>query len=229
MTTPASLSEKEVRARLARCSDPSIVDEIYTFGQILENSAIDQIKILESKAVSFAAYGAAIVTILVSSSAAWSHSGNDLTIWAAVCAGFCGFVCTWYSVRAITLKQFENISQDEWLNIECLSDLQQLKRYRILTLWGSIDSHDKVQKGKAKKMKRAQVWLAGAVIFLVYLLFQVAFLRGLIAFRQSAIQGHFWVSGWQGLFKTSSGLGSLGFFLILGFTLAFVIWQSRRI
>ena len=79
MTTSAYLSEKEVRERLDRCSDPNIVDEIYTFGQILEKSAVDQINILESKAVSFAAYGAAIVTILVSSSAAWSNLGNGLT------------------------------------------------------------------------------------------------------------------------------------------------------
>ncbi len=75
------LSEEEVRERLKLCEDPKIVDEIYSFGQTLQKETIDQIHILESKATSFAAYGAAVVTLLVSSSSIWSGLRNRWSAW----------------------------------------------------------------------------------------------------------------------------------------------------
>jgi hypothetical protein len=231
------LSEEEVLERLKLCEDPAIVDEVYTFGQTLEKETIDQIRTVESKATSFAAYGAAIVTLLVSSSSIWSGLGNRWSAWIAVFAGVCGLLCTYFSVRAMSLKEFECISEDEWLKPECLSKIEMLKKYRILTIWGTISSHGRVQDDKAKNLQRAQVWLTGAVIYLVYLLLHVAFFRSFddvlkanswIALRQFVINNPLGIASWQNLLCSPGALSGLCGALILGLTLALLVWYSRR-
>lgn len=232
------LSEDEVRERLKLCEDPEIVDEIYTFGQALEKETIDQIHTLESKATSFAAYGAAIVTLLVSSSSVWSGLGNRWSAWIAVFAGVCGLMCTYFSVRAMSLTEFECISEDEWLKRECLSKIEMLKRYRVLTIWGTIASHGKVQKDKAANLQRAQVWLTGAVIYLVYLLLHIAFVRSFlnsfesnfwVALRQCVIHNPLGIACWQNFLCSPGALSSLVGALVLGLTMALVFWYSRRL
>ena len=226
------LSEEEVRERLDLCEDPDIVNEIYNFGQTLEKEAIDHIRITESKATSFAAYGAAIVTLLVSSSSTWSKLGNQWTPWIAVCAGICGLMCTYFSIQAISLKEFYCISEDEWLKTECLSKLHTLKRYRILTMWGTIKSHDKAQEEKVGKLKRAQLWLMGSVIYLVYLLLHIALVRSLsdsfwVAIGQCAICNPFRITGWQNFLNSPFLLGGLACALILGLIFALIVRRSQ--
>jgi hypothetical protein len=228
------LSEDEVRERLKLCEDPNVVDEIYEFGKILGQEVIDQIKVLESKATSFAAYGAAIVTLLVSSSSTWSNLGNQWSPWIAVCVGICGLVCTCLAVGAMSLKKFECISEDEWLKRECLGKITTLKRYRILTMWGTIESHGNVQREKAAKVRKAEVWLTGSVIYLVYLLLHIAFVRSLsdhfwIAVGQCAIHNPLGIPGWQRLLSSPGVLGGLLSSLILGLTLILIFWRSQRL
>jgi hypothetical protein len=234
----STLSEEEVRERLKLCEDPEIVNEIYNFGQTLEKEVIDQIRTLESKATSFAAYGAAIVTLLVSSSSIWSGLGNRWSAWIAVFASVCGLMCTYFSVRAMSLKAFECISEDEWLKRECLSKIEMLKRYRILTIWGTIASHSRVQEDKAKQLQRAQVWLIGAVVYLVYLLLHIAFVRSFldsfecnfwVALRQCVIHNPPGIACWQNLLCSPCALSGLVGALILGLTMILVFRYSRRL
>src|SRR5574342_192921 len=49
-----------------------VVDELYSFGQMLVEQVREDIKAIEGKAGSFAAYAGATVTLLVTSSDAWS-------------------------------------------------------------------------------------------------------------------------------------------------------------
>lgn len=235
MSRSPQLTDEEVRNRLRLCEDPEVVNEIYSFGQVLEKESVDHIRILESKATSFAAYGAAIVTLLVSSSQGWSRFGNQWTSWIAVCAAICGLICTGLSVRVLTLQEFKYISEDDWLKEECLSNIYMLKRYRILTMWGTIDSHDKLQREKAVKLQRAQVWLTGAVIFLLYLLFHIALVQSLTNPAHKSfwialghlIMGHFGIGGWQFFLSSSSVGGGLVCAFILGLTFALIFWHSR--
>ena len=116
------LSDSEVRNRLETCTDsPDVIDEIYNFGQILLKEAVDRIKTTESKATAFAAYGSAIVTLLVSTSSLWYRLGNQWTLWIAACAGLSGFACAMLSIKGLLVRTFYVISQDEWLNATCLS------------------------------------------------------------------------------------------------------------
>jgi hypothetical protein len=236
MSDTSRLSEQEVRERLRLCEDSKIVDEVYSFGQTLRKEVVEQIRVQESKATYFAAYGAAIVTLLVSSSSTWSGLGNQWTLWIAFCAGACGLICTYFSVRVISPKKVECISEDEWLKSECFSQIDTLKRYRILTLWETIDSHDVAQREKATTLRRAQVWLTGSIVFLVYLLLHVAFLRTFsnkfwLALGQfgGGIRNYSGIQGWQSLFSSPGVLGGLICALILGLTFAFFIWHSLRL
>jgi hypothetical protein len=166
-----------VRERLKLCKEIKVIEEIYSLGQSMLKDIIDSIRIVESKAISFAAYGAAIVTLLVSSSAAWSKLGNKWTPWICVCAGLCALMCTVLSVKAIALQQHESISQDEWLNKESLDNELNIKRYHILTIWGAMTSRINIQAKKVIGLHRAQRWLTVSVVVLVVLLFQVAVLN----------------------------------------------------
>jgi hypothetical protein len=172
------LNEEEVRSRLGECKNPEIIDELYTFGQALAKESLHNVQITESKATSLAAYGTAIVTLLVSSAFMWSRLGNQWTLWIAASAGLCGLLCTVFSVRAMSLKEYQCISEDEWLKQECLSgNVAFLKGFRILTLWGTIDSNTKAQANKVYQLWRAQMWLKVSVAYLFIALLHIAFLR----------------------------------------------------
>lgn len=137
---PASrrLTEDQVRERLRLCESPEIIEEIYSYGQTLIADSLERIRSIESKAVSFAAYGSAIVTILVASSKSWSKLGDQWSPWIALYAAICGLVCTCLCVHALSLRKYEVTSEDEWLELECMSKtIYFLKRYRILTMWGT--------------------------------------------------------------------------------------------
>jgi hypothetical protein len=86
------LTEVEVRKRLALCKQTEVIDEVYTFGQMLFNEAITNFRGLDTKAGTLAAYGAAIVTLLVSSSSTWLRLGNRWTAVFGLLAGLTAFL-----------------------------------------------------------------------------------------------------------------------------------------
>jgi hypothetical protein len=78
----------------------------------------------------------------------------------------------------MSLKEYQCISEDEWLKQECLSgNVAFLKGFRILTLWGTIDSNTKAQANKVYQLWRAQMWLKVSVAYLFIALLHIAFLR----------------------------------------------------
>jgi hypothetical protein len=85
----------------------------------------------------------------------------------AIESGLAAFVAACLSVSGITLRKFEWISQKEWLNEACLNDLDNLKRFRILTMWGVIKSHRKAHAEKAGYLVAAQWVLLLSVALLL--------------------------------------------------------------
>jgi len=171
------MTEKQVRERLSQIVGLEIANEIYSLGQSMANEIIGSIRALESKATLFAAYGTGIVTFLVSSSATWSNLGNLMTPWIAVCAGLAALICTVFSVKALALKTYKIVSQEEWLESECLENELKLKRYHILTTWSAMESRLEVQLKKLSELRSAERWLQVAVAIMAFLLFQIAFVR----------------------------------------------------
>jgi hypothetical protein len=227
------LTEDQVRERLHLCESPEIVDELYTYGQTLAAENLERIRSIESKAVSFAAYGSAIVTILVSSSKSWAQLGNQWSPWLAFYAALCGLVCTCLCVSALSLRKYEVTSEDEWLEPECLSKtIYFLKRYRILTTWGLLDAYIAAQKQKAKKLQSAQVWLTGSVGYLSLILFQLALLHASGNTHwfepwQRAVHYDLWSSWWKNLVCGAGTLGDRYGALLLGLPLLLVYRGSR--
>lgn len=235
--TPGTLTEEEVRTRLSTCGEITIVEELYVTGQNMLKDSIDRIKTVETKATSFAAYGTALVTLLVSTASSWANLGNVWTLWIALCAATCALMCTVCCVRALVLRKFEVASQDEWLDAECLAaDVTFLKKYRILSMWGAIASSCDVQADKAKNVQRGEKWIRAAVAYLVVLLLHLASVRTCIHVKWlalgqwSAIHGDVGLSSWKFLnlhigFLRSLGGWGLGIGLLV--TMALVAWRSR--
>lgn len=172
------LTEQEVRKRLAVCKQTEVIDEVYTFGQMLLNEAITNFRGLDTKAGSLAAYGAAIVTLLVSSSKTWLGLGNRWTAVFGLLAGLTAFLATFFSVRAMALREVEWLSEREWLEESCFSAIEKLKRYRILTIWGAMSSRKNANLYKVKRLKYSQVCLLGSVFLLLLVLLQIAWHLG---------------------------------------------------
>lgn len=227
------LTEDQVRERLHLCESPEIVEELYSYGRALIVENLERIRSIESKAVSFAAYGSAIVTILVSSSKSWSKLGNQWSPWLAFYAALCGLMCTCFCVGALSLRKYEVTSQDEWLETECLSkSVHFLKRYRILTMWGLLDSYIEAQGQKANKLQSAQVWLTGSVGYLVLILIQLAFLHASsnlhrLSLWQRVVHCDLWSSLWQNFACSTGILSDWGGILALGLPLVLIIWGAR--
>ncbi len=173
------LTEHEVRERLKACSDPQIVDELYTFGQMMLKETIEITKTLDSKAASMAAYGGAIITLLVSTSASWVSYGATSILALSAVAGIGAFVAAIFAVRALALKEFDWLGEKEWLEDKCFSQISRLKGYRVLTIWGAMDSRKDVHLEKVEKLKTSQRWLAISVFFILLLLLDIVWFRGL--------------------------------------------------
>ena len=131
-------------------------------------------------------------------------------------------MCTCFSLRALWLREYEWISEDEWMQKDCLSQIEG-QTYRILTIWGVLHSHSQVQSEKARELQRAQIWLAAAVVYLVYLLLHIALLVN--------FENKLWVPGWQRVVEGHLGIpnwqscGGWACALILGLTLALAAWR----
>jgi len=69
------------------------------------------------------------------------------------------------------------VSQEEWLESECLQNELIFKKYQILTTWSTIESRLEVQLKKLGELRRAQRWLQVAVAIMAFLLFQIAFIK----------------------------------------------------
>lgn len=161
------LDDKEVRKRLTFCPDGEVTDEIYTFGQRLLDQAIENLRRIEAKAASVAAYSGGVITILVSSAAAWSRLGTPATSAVIGLSGLIALAAAVVSVCAMKTRPIECVSEDEWLDPECLSDINKLKRFRALTMWGSMSSHKNAHVDKARLVGRAQNLLGLSVALLL--------------------------------------------------------------
>ena|SRR5207245_847998 len=174
MGSNVDLSEDEVKARLALYEDATISNELYDFGRMLLQDAVDRIGKLDSKASALAAYCGGLVTILISTSASWakfaSPSATSLLTVAVLGIVISGALAVW----SMTLQKIEWFTQDEWLKRDCLSSSERLRRYHVLTMWGVIKSHHAAYRRKIGKIYYAQVVLVLAGLFLLAAFLQIA-------------------------------------------------------
>jgi len=225
------ISEKQARERLSRIVEPTVLSEVYALGQSITNEVVGSIRVLETKATLFAAYGTGIATLLVSSYAAWSSLGDQITPWIGACAGLTALLCTLFSVKALTLKTYKIVSQEEWLEPYCLQSEINFKKYHILTTWDAMGSRLDVQRQKLRELRTAQQWLKVTTAALVFLLFQLALLRA-FRFAQffnvgSSISNILGMQRWQFILRHGTALGVLVCGLVL-WLIWFLIFRRNR-
>ena len=161
------LDEAEVKRRLGSYYDTGVTDELYDYGKLVFTETKDRFKLLESKAMGIAAYAIGMITLLASTSTLWKNSltNRDLVLLALV--GLAAVVSAFSAILSLRLREMELPSQDEWLNQETLDDREQLRRYHLLSLWGTINSYRDISEFKAERIQTAQWALFGASLFLV--------------------------------------------------------------
>lgn len=167
-------TEAEIRERLVSYEDTGVTDELYDFGKMLVAEAVERNSRLETKATAIAAYSIGIITLLASSYGNWSKAVHSWIIPIPFFGALAAFVAAIYAVRGIRLRDYEWFSPNEWMKPECLSGRERLRKYRLLTMWNVLKSHYAASELKARKIKRAQVWLLIAAIILVLSLVDIA-------------------------------------------------------
>ena len=161
------LSENEVRERLELYEDPTVTDELYEFGKFLLTEITDRFSKLDAKSTNLAAYAIAIITFLGATSSNWINRvhkpfGVPLPVWAGIVA----FVAAGFAVVSLFVKKAEWFSQDEWMQKECLTSRERLRKYRLLTMWGILQGHQEACENKARFLLIAQRIFTLAVILL---------------------------------------------------------------
>jgi len=184
------LTEDEVLQRLEDCKGkPEIIDEVYSFGQSLMKVTLEDIQRIDLKAASLAAYCGAIITLIVSTQGIWTKAVNPWTYLLIVASTFFALTAAIFCVYGLRLQRFEWISQKEWLESSCFDSLDKLKRYRILTIWGTIKSHRDVHRNKVIQVRKAQSFLVAAAISLF-----LALVAGLWYYN---LNHGFWSATWH--------------------------------
>jgi hypothetical protein len=161
------LSEEEVRARLVAYEDTDITDELYDFGKMLVSEAVNRVNRLDTKAAAVAAYSVGIVTLLASTSPSWIPRIQGLWGFTLFISGVLAFVGASCAVKGLVLRPIEWFSANEWLSKECLSSRERLRKFRILTMWGVLNSWSEAGENKSAWIARAQYSLLAAAILLL--------------------------------------------------------------
>ena len=165
--TTTKLSDDEVKRRLGLYKDSEVTNELYDFGKMMVDEAVDRFKTLDSKATAIAAYAIGLITILVSTQTVWTNTAHLWAIYATLASGIIAFAAAAFGVSALWLKRFAGFSQDEWMKADCLSDPERLRRYHILAMCGVHRSYQGLCKTKASRIAIAQGLLLASAIILV--------------------------------------------------------------
>lgn len=176
----AALAYQEVKQRV-QTSHADVVDELYSFGEKLVSDAVDRLAKSDSKASALAAYCGGLVTLVVSTSAIWGKYLDLYSSVVVVAAIFFFIVSAWLAAGSTHPQATEWYSDNDWLRQECLQDRERLRRYRVLTMWQILKSHQEAFRAKTRRVRYAVLLLKIASVLLF-----AAFLE--IAWRHAPLQ-----------------------------------------
>jgi hypothetical protein len=182
----AALEYRDVKRRV-QTSAPEVVDELYSFGEKLVSDAVDRLSKSDSKASALAAYCGGLVTLVVSTSTLWGKYLNFYSSIIVVGAVVCFIISAWLAAGTTHPQPTEWYSDNDWLREECLQARDRLRRYRVLTMWRILTSHQQAFRAKTRRVRYAVLLLKTASVLLF-----VAFLD--VAWRYSPFQNlRIWV------------------------------------
>jgi hypothetical protein len=119
------------------------------------DKALERFRSLDTKAAAIAAYSIGVITLLVSTKATQTAGLGWLVVFplGSAIAAFVSAAC---AVSAFWLRKSKWFSQDGWLNAKHLSDVEALRRYQIISMWGVWNSHQTACDGKALRIAAAE-------------------------------------------------------------------------
>lgn len=161
-----SLNDDEVKGRLISYESSEVTDELYDFGKMMIDEAIDRFKSLDAKATAIAAYSIGVITILVSTQTIWTKA-TSWTLYVPPVSGLIALAAAAFAISSLWLKRFEWFSQDEWIKADCLNDADRLRRYHVLTMAGVQRSYQRRCRAKASRIAIAQGLLLSSAVVLV--------------------------------------------------------------
>jgi len=170
----AELSESEVRKRLESYDQAAVTDELYDFGRMILQDAIERIAKLDGKASTLVAYSGALTALLVSTAGIWSKTIKGVHAILPITAVIALILSAGFAIHSVSLQLTEWFSESEWMESSCLSDSERLRRYRILTMWGVVKSHQHAARQKMRRFNRAQRLMLIAWFLLASSLLDVA-------------------------------------------------------
>src|SRR5260370_27001774 len=142
------LTEQDVRKRLAVYQDPSVTDELYAFGQMLIHDAVERLSKSDTKAGAIAAYSGGLIALLVATSPSWAIHLKSWHALLPLTAVLSLFLSAIFAVSSISPRKTEWHSTNEWMKEECLTTGERMRRYNLLTMWGSYDSLNRAYEDK---------------------------------------------------------------------------------
>ena len=162
------LLKDEVKTRL-KYQDASITDELYSFGTMLVQDAVDRMGKLDSQAGALAAYCGGLITILIATFNGWSKLQSQASISLIAMAATIVFLSGICAIISMALQKTKWFSQDDWIKKDCLTSADRLRRYHVLAMWNIVDSHHTAYRKKILMVYAAQLLLAMAGVVLNYL------------------------------------------------------------
>ena len=181
------LEYADVRQRV-RSANSDVVDELYSFGEKLVSDAVDRLAKCDSKASAIAAYSGGLITLTMSTSTFWSKYLDTLSLVVVILAGLLFVVSAWLAGGSTHPRPTEWYSDNDWLRSECLQAREQLRQYRVLTMWRILKSHQQAFRSKTRQIRIAVLSLK-----IAFLLLFVAFLE--VAGRYPPLK-NLWVRIW---------------------------------
>jgi len=171
---PQPIGEDEVQSRLGSYNDDEVTAQLYDFGRMMLQDATDRMAKWDSKGTAIVAYSGAVITVLVSTQAIWSRQLDTVAVWLLLASGVAAAIAGFAAVHSLFLQPTEWFTTNAWIQKECLSDVQKLKKYHISTMWKVIESHHEKGRVKIKRLRRAQWGIAIALLLVLDAFLEVA-------------------------------------------------------
>lgn len=152
--TTKSLDYGDIKARIQSAGEGGL-RELYEFGQVLIDDAVERLSKSDGKAANLAAFSGGIITIALSTSPVWIRFASRPFAYAALLGVFAFFVGALLAVNSIYPQATEWYSENDWLRSECLQKPETMLRYRVLTMWRVVTSHHAAFRKKTETIKRA--------------------------------------------------------------------------
>ena len=169
----AALDYSDVKHRVQN-SAPDVVDELYSFGEKLVSDAVDRLSRSDSKASALAAYCGGLVALMVSTSTLWGKYLDFYSSIIVVAAVLSFMISAWLAAGSTHPQPTEWYSDNDWLREECLQARERLRRYRVLTMWRILTSHQQAFRAKTRRVRYAVLLLKMAFVLLFVALLDIA-------------------------------------------------------